>query len=582
MTNPGSIQCCAILAGKPMYKTFSSKPKTSKFSPWLAALLGIVAIKAVLSLSVSSTSVFYAFSGISYLLLQLLAAGFSIRNAIDRTLRARPFWLMLAAGCGLWAFHQFLGLYYELGLHISIPDNSISDDILFLHLVPFMAAVATLPNLRVYDGKQHRWVLDALLILGFWAFLYGFMVAQYKYVLNIPGKYDARYDTLYLIENSVLLLVLGVVTFRARPPWKMIYFHLLGASGLYALSSTAANLAIDSGGYVPGKLYGLGMIASTCWFVWIPLYARAVPKAGSSTVRAVDKQESQVSAWAMLSVVLISLPMAWELSYRIEAANIRTLRLIVATAAIVLLAACAYLKEYLERRELAWSFNRRLIQAQEEERIRIARELHDDICQRLAVFSLRLEHLKTSLGVMSDDMLNAFSKLQKEATDVSTSITHLTHELHSPTLKLLGLDTTIRSWCSEFSENRKVEILFESHDVPPGLPLEISINLYRILQEALNNAAKHSGDTRFDVRLWGTETEIHLSVADHGKGFRITSAMRGRGLGLKSMRERAKFMNGHFTVESGLDRGTTIHARVPVGSGALVSQGINSAQPVEY
>ncbi len=85
-----------------------------------------------------------------------------------------------------------------------------------------------------------------------------------------------RYDILYLVENVALVLAAGVLTRRAQAPWKSIYLHLVGASTLYALSSTVANLAIDSGGYFNGKLYGLGLTASVCWFVWIPLRARHV------------------------------------------------------------------------------------------------------------------------------------------------------------------------------------------------------------------------------------------------------------------------------------------------------------------
>ncbi|HKF49724.1 MAG TPA: sensor histidine kinase [Terracidiphilus sp.] len=549
-----------------------------RFSLWLAALLGIVAIKAVLSLSVESTSFVYSYSGISYLLLLLLAAGFSIQNGIRRTLRARPFWLLLAAGCGLWAFHQFLDLYYELGLHIEVPGHSIADEILFFHLVPFLAAVATLPNLHLYEVKQHRWILNTLLILGFWAFLYGFTVAPYKYIQLSPSTDNgARFDVLYLVENLALILILMIVALRARAPWKTVYLHLLCASTLYALSSTVANLAIDAGGYVNGKLYGFGLTASVCWLVWVPLSARAIPESEADTLPLVDKQDSQVSAWAMLAVVMISLPMAWELFHRDENANIRTLRLIVASAAIVLLACGAYLKEYLDRRELAWSFNRRLIQAQEEERIRIARELHDDLCQRMALLSIRLGQLKASPDGLPEETQNQLSKMQKEAAEISISIQQVSHELHSSTLELLGLSGAARSWCGELSEKRKIEISFGNHDVPTILPSEISLNLFRVLQEALNNAAKYSGARRFDVRLWGTPAEIHLKVTDRGKGFDISAAMRGQGLGLKSMRERVKLMNGHLTIESKPNRGTTIHARVPVDFDRFASLGIQSA-----
>lgn len=556
-----------------MKRTFSLTPERDRFSPWMAALLGLVAIKAALSVSASSVPFALSYSGISYLLLLLLATGFSIRNVIHSEQCTRAFWALLAAGCGLWAFHQFLDLYFELVLRVEVPDNSIADEVLFLHLVPMMAAVASLPHLHVPHSRQYRWKLNTLLIFGAWTFLYGFLVSPYKYFSFSPSKYGARFDILYLVENLVLIVMLGAVTLRARPPWKMIYIHLLGASTLYAVSSAVANIAIDAGGYVNGKLYGFGLTASVCWFVWIPLSAQFVSTTENDIARAPDKQDSQVSGWAMWSVLVISIPMVWELLHRDENTNIRTLRLIVATAAILLLAGGAYLREYLDKRELALSFNRRLIQAQEEERARIARELLDDFAQRVALMGIRLGQLRKSPNRLSDDILNLSSKMQEDIEALGSSVQHLSHELHSSILEFLGLSAAIRTWCGEFGENREINVLFESHDVPTCLPSEICLHLYRVLQEALNNAAIYSGVKRFEVRLWGTPAEIHLSVTDLGRGFNIRSAMRGRGLGLKSMRERVKLVNGQLEIESKANSGTTIHVRVPVDSDTQPSQG---------
>src|SRR5262249_30466372 len=148
----------------------------------------------------------------------------------------------------------------------------------------------TLPNLHGHSGKKHRWILNALLVLGSWAFLYDFIVAPYRFPSVTPAIYGARFDFLYLGENIALVLMLIALTLSARPPWKRLYLHLLGASALYALSSTIANIAIDDGGYINGKLYGLGLTASVCWFVWVPLSARRVPKTAIRTSRFPDDE----------------------------------------------------------------------------------------------------------------------------------------------------------------------------------------------------------------------------------------------------------------------------------------------------
>ena len=343
-----------------MRKRLSSGLGTGlRFSSWSTALVGIVVIKAILSLAVKPGSFLVSYSGISYFLLLLLATSFAIRNGIRHTQGSRPFWVFLAIAYTLWALNQGLKLYYELVRHIEAPDSSIADPVLFLHLIPLMAAVATLPHKNLSDRKLYRDILNSLFLLFFWGFLYGYIVVPYQYLLAsnaTPSSYGQRFDILYLLENLALVLAAGILTLRAQAPWKSIYRHLLGASTLYALSSAVANLAVDSGGYVNGKLYGLGLTASVCWFVWIPLRARQVPGAEARATQSDGTQRLHGSVWAMVVVVMISIPIVWELFSRSESTDMLTLRLIVAIAAIVCLATAAYVKEYLARRELAFHF----------------------------------------------------------------------------------------------------------------------------------------------------------------------------------------------------------------------------------
>jgi hypothetical protein len=270
-------------------------------SSWPTALIGIVIIKAVLSLALKAGSFLLSYSGISYLVLLVLATCFAVRNAIQTTLGGRLFWAVLATAYGLWSAHQALNLYYELGLRIEVPANSIDDSLLFLHVGALVAAVATLPHRDVSDRQRNTTVANVLFVTLFWIFIYGYAVFPYQYLLSSGTgfSYALRFDILYLLENLTVILTVGVLAFRVKAPWKSVYFHFLAASSLYTLSSTFANLAIDSGGYVNSKLYGLGLTASVCWFLWIPLSARQVP---GPRVRATPfdrSQSSQASVWAM-------------------------------------------------------------------------------------------------------------------------------------------------------------------------------------------------------------------------------------------------------------------------------------------
>jgi len=212
------------------------------------------------------------------------------------------------------------------------------------------------------------------------------------------------------------------------------------------------------------------------------------------------------------------------------------------------------------------SVSRRLIEAQEQERSRIARELHDDIGQRLALLAIKLAQLQQS-PPNSSELRSRIGELQKQTSEIAADIQSLSHELHSSRLQYLGIAAAIRGFCREFGEQQKVEIDFKIHDLPVPLSPDISLCFFRVLQEALHNSTKHSGVRYFEVELWGTPDEIHLTVSDSGAGFDIDAAKASRGLGLISMEERLKLLNGTLSIESQLQRGTTIHARVPFSSG---------------
>jgi PAS domain S-box-containing protein len=212
------------------------------------------------------------------------------------------------------------------------------------------------------------------------------------------------------------------------------------------------------------------------------------------------------------------------------------------------------------------SVSRRLIEAQEQERSRIARELHDDIGQRLAILAIKLTQLQLS-HPNSSKLSSCIGELQKQTSEIAADIQSLSHELHSSRLQYLGIVAAMRGFCREFGEQQKVEIDCKIHDLPVPLSPDISLCFFRVLQEALHNSAKHSGVRYFEVELWGTLDEIHLTVSDSGAGFDIDAAKASRGLGLISMEERLKLLKGTLSIESQLQSGTTIHARVPCNSG---------------
>ena len=205
----------------------------------------------------------------------------------------------------------------------------------------------------------------------------------------------------------------------------------------------------------------------------------------------------------------------------------------------------------------------RLIQAHEDERAWIARELHDDVNQRIALLAIELDRWNQQLPPSAVEFHDHIHHAGQRLSDIAADIQALSHRLHSSKLEYLGLVAAAKSFCKELSEQQKVEIEFSHTAIPRSVPKEISLCLFRVLQETLQNAVKHSGVRHFKVELSGAEGEIQLTVSDLGVGFDPQDPMYRCGLGLISMRERMQLVNGEISITSQPGSGTTIHARVP-------------------
>ncbi len=217
---------------------------------------------------------------------------------------------------------------------------------------------------------------------------------------------------------------------------------------------------------------------------------------------------------------------------------------------------------------------RKLIEAHEEERTWIARELHDDVNQRMALLAIELDRWNQQLPPSAVELHDHIHHASQRLSDIAVDIQALSHRLHSSKLEYLGLVAAAKSFCKELSQQQKVEIDFSHTDIPRSVPKEISLCLFRVLQETLQNAVKHSGVRHFKVELCGTEREIQLTVSDLGVGFDLQEAIHRRGLGLISMRERMQLVGGEISFTSHPGGGTTIHARVPLrGTDSLLAVG---------
>jgi PAS domain S-box-containing protein len=207
---------------------------------------------------------------------------------------------------------------------------------------------------------------------------------------------------------------------------------------------------------------------------------------------------------------------------------------------------------------------RNLIQAHEEERTWIARELHDDINQRIALLTVQLGTWAQHPPDSGVEVADHIRHVRQDLSDLGKDIQSLSHRLHSSKLEYLGLAAAADGFCRELSEQQKVEIEFRHAGIPRSLPQEISLCLFRVLQEALQNAVKHSGTRHFEVELHGKPEKIELAVRDWGEGFDVEAAAHRSGLGLISMGERVSLVKGTMLIASTPKGGTEIKVRVPL------------------
>ncbi len=262
------------------------------------------------------------------------------------------------------------------------------------------------------------------------------------------------------------------------------------------------------------------------------------------------------------SVIMFRKPAAWEMAKRFW-----VLILVFILGFSVFL---AYLHNNHTRLTLAKEkekhLSSKLMHAEEQERRRIASELHDDFSQRLAVLSLGLENVEEATPASFTDVHKRLHDLVKSTSELSSDLHTLSHRLHSSTLESLGLVPAVAALCKEFTATQAIRVDFTSTEVPRSIDADTALCVFRIVQEALRNLKKHSGAGEAKVYLRMTGNRLEVTVRDEGLGFDLKGLRTNEGLGIRSMEERVRSLGGKFEVRSELGKGTTLKARLPLKS----------------
>src|SRR5271170_7994992 len=249
---------------------------------WVVFTAGLILAYIVAAGNSPHSHSLTAFGDTTQFLLVAFAAGIMAWNAVSSQGHARGFWLLMAAGCCLWAASLGAWTFFEVVRGREVPEPFFGDVILFIHIVPFMAAVALRPHRPQEERKLYFSTLNFLMLLIWWVFLYAFTVFPNQYVTLNSSAYNQNYDLLYLFENLVLLAVLGLLTTSVQGPWKKIYWNLFIAAGLYTWSSEEINAAITRGQYHTGSWYDIPLVTAMCWLILAGLMARDLKPAQES------------------------------------------------------------------------------------------------------------------------------------------------------------------------------------------------------------------------------------------------------------------------------------------------------------
>jgi len=313
---------------------------------WGLALVCLVLVEAAASLFAPRGFGVVALSDIVQCIL-LCSAALACGPSIFRNSgRIRLFWILMCLGFSCWLTYQLLYTYIEVVQRADVPNLFNGDIILFLHIVPMMAALALQPDVEQHDRDLRLGSLDFALLLLWWVYVYLYAVIPWQYVYASEAAYQNNLNSSYLVEKLALLAGLALLWFRSSGLWKTIYAHWFGASLLYSCSSYVANWAIGRNTYYSGSLYDLPLVISMSWMAVPGVLALKMPAERHRTVRATPR-----GVWAarlgMLAV--FSLPVfAWISAFdQGVPASVRIFRLTLTLSAMLLMGSLVFLKQHL-------------------------------------------------------------------------------------------------------------------------------------------------------------------------------------------------------------------------------------------
>ncbi len=336
----------------PTYNSHVGKSPLQAGRRWAVAVCALACAHIIISIAVPRSFVLTAFGDLLQNTILLGATVVFIVNVRSGSGKARLFWGLMGFGLAMWLISQVMWTWMEVYVRHEAPNPFVGDVILFLHIVPMMAAVAVQPHVQQHQRTLRAGTLDFALLFAWWLFLYLFVVIPWQYVSSVESLYGRSFDLLYVAEELVLAAGLLLVWRRSEGVWRRIYLHLFGATLLYCVASLAASEAIDLHVYYTGSLFDVPLIASMAWFVRIGFLLRESDSEGPLLDAPPRNYEIWKARLAMTTVFITPLMVAWSQFGGNVPEPVRIYRLWLTVAVMVVLGALVFLKQHLLDQEL--------------------------------------------------------------------------------------------------------------------------------------------------------------------------------------------------------------------------------------
>jgi diguanylate cyclase (GGDEF)-like protein len=309
-------------------------------------------LSAIVSFTVPHSAALTGFGDITQCLLLFAVLACVLANVHTADPRARLFWILNSAAWGLWLVAQLLWTYFEVFLGREVPNFFSGDAILFLHLVPLIGAIALRPDVEGEGHVSRLGLLDFVMLLTWWVYLYCFLVVPWQYVWPDSAVYGRSFDHVYVLEHLTFVLCAGIAWWRASGGgWKIIYGQMFGAGLLYAIGSAVAGAAIDAGKYYTGSFYDVPLMGAMAWFAGVGWSARKLHLRAESTEG--ERRTLWFSGLAMATILSLPIMVAWAVYISRAPAPVRGFRLLLTLMAMMLMGGLNWIKQHRSDKELA-------------------------------------------------------------------------------------------------------------------------------------------------------------------------------------------------------------------------------------